>query len=204
MEWLVNMGKTWISSDFHFCHRSLTRGVSLWDDKSRCRDFDTIEEMNEAILSNINSLVKKDDEMYCLGDFCFAGVDNYKLREKINCKSIHYICGNHSNRHSKEYDPIMSCGNSVSSLFSSYGFYKEIFRGKTQINLFHYPISSWNGMAEGSIHCFGHCHYSPEDKYSNGGRSMDVGLDGNNLMPYLLDDVIDELLTKPIKREGHH
>jgi calcineurin-like phosphoesterase family protein len=203
MEWRDSM-KIWISSDFHFFHKNYCRGVSNWPDKTRCRDFDTIDEMNNTIISNINSLVKEEDEMYCLGDFCFAGVDSYKIREKINCKIIHYICGNHSNRHGKEYDPVMSCGNRVSSLFSSYGYYAEIFRRETRINLFHYPVSSWNEMSGGSLMLFGHCHSSPENKFFNGGRSMDVGLDGNNLMPYLLDDVIDELLAKPVKKEGHH
>ena len=33
---------------------------------------------------------------------------------------------------------------------------------------------------------------------------MDVGLDGNNLMPYNLDEVVDDLRKRTVKREGHH
>jgi calcineurin-like phosphoesterase family protein len=59
-------------------------------------------------------------------------------------------------------------------------------------------------MSGGSIHLFGHVHSPPEMKYFNGGRSLDVGLDGNNLMPYNLDEVVDDLRKRPVKREGHH
>lgn len=159
--------------------------------------------MNEKIIENINMTVGENDILYHLGDFSFGSIDNYRIRNKIKCKNIHYICGNHSNKNGREYDPVMSCGNRVSSLFSTYGFYQEIFHKKTRIVLFHYPIASWNDMGE-SIHLHGHTHRSPEDRYVNGGRSMDVGLDGNNLMPYSLDDIVEDLKKRPVKREGHH
>lgn len=194
----------WVSSDFHFSHKNYCRGTSNWPDKSKCRDFNTLEEMNNTIISNINSVVKENDELWVLGDFCFSGVDSYKLRNKINCQNIHYVCGNHSNKHGQEYDPVMSCGNRVSSLFKSYGYYAEIFYKKARIILFHYPIASWNEMSSGSIMLHGHTHRCPEDRYVNGGKSMDVGLDGNDLFPYNLDTIMDIMKDRPIKREGHH
>ena len=160
--------------------------------------------MNCLIIDNINSVVGENDTLYHLGDFCFGSIDNYRAREKIKCRNIHYVCGNHSNKNGKEYDPVMSCGNRVSSLFKSYGYYAEIFYNKTRIVLFHYPIASWNEMPSGSIMLHGHTHRCPEDRYVNGGKSMDVGLDGNNLMPYNLDTIVDIMKDRPIKREGHH
>lgn len=38
----------------------------------------------------------------------------------------------------------------------------------------------------------------------NGGKSMDVGLDGNNLMPYHIDEIFDLMKDRPVKKEGHH
>jgi hypothetical protein len=36
-----------IFSDPHFGHKNIVRSVSSWDVKSGCRDFNSIEEMNE-------------------------------------------------------------------------------------------------------------------------------------------------------------
>ena len=41
-----------IFSDPHFGHKNIVRSVSSWDDKSGCRDFNSIEEMNKKIYSN--------------------------------------------------------------------------------------------------------------------------------------------------------
>lgn len=192
------------SADLHFFHRNLCRGTSQWGPSNMVRDFDTLEQMNEVIIDNINRVVSKNDTFYILGDFCFGGIKNYMMRERINCSNVHYICGNHSNKHGQEYDPIMPNGKNVSSLFLSYGFYKEIFHNKTRMVLFHYPINSWNDMSSGSIHLFGHCHSTPENRFFNGGKSMDVGLDGNNLMPYAIDEIMELMKDRPTKKEGHH
>lgn len=192
------------SSDYHLNHINICRGVSSWNDDNMTRDFDTINQMNKAIIDNTNSVVGQNDTLYILGDFAFCGVDTYLMRDSINCSNIHYICGNHSNKHGQEYDPVMKNGKRVSSLFGSYGFYKEIFPCKTPIILFHFPISSWNHMSKGSIHLFGHCHSKREDRFFNGGKSMDVGLDGNNLMPYHIDEIFDLMKDRPVKKEGHH
>lgn len=190
------------SSDLHLQHKNLCRGTSSW--VSGYRDFDTLDQMNSTIINNLNEMIGSEDILYILGDFAFGGVDTYLFREQINCKHVHYICGNHSNKHGKEFDPYMKNGKRVSSLFASYGFYKEIFHEKTPFILFHYPISSWNHMSKGSVHLYGHCHSAPEDRFQNGGRSMDVGLDGNDLKPYHIDEILEIMSHKPIKKEGHH
>lgn len=160
--------------------------------------------MGEKIIENLNSVISPEDELYCLGDFAFGGVANYfSYRPRINCKNIHLILGNHDSQHGKVFDPEHN-GVKTSSLFTSYMTYKEMFYNKTRICLFHYPISSWNEMSGGSILLHGHCHRSPQQKFDNGGRSMDVGLDGNNLMPYSIDEIFELLKDKNPTKEGHH
>ena len=54
------MGKIYFTSDTHFCHN-----------KDFCyepRGFKTIEEMNEKIFNNWNSIVTDEDDVYHLGD----------------------------------------------------------------------------------------------------------------------------------------
>lgn len=160
--------------------------------------------MGELIVDNLNRDVGENDILYFLGDFAFSGVSNYfKWRPKIKCKNIHMIKGNHDGAHNTIDDPEFE-GKKTSSLFSSYQDYKVIYANKTPIILFHYPIYSWRDMSSGSIHLFGHTHSLPENKFFNGGKSMDVGVDGNNFRPYSLDEIFEIMKDRPVRREGHH
>lgn len=197
-------------SDPHYGHKNYTSGVSSWPDKANCRQFETVEDMNNAVVRQINDKIGQNDEAYCLGDWNFGGMKNAQIfRERITCKKIHLILGNHCNRHGSQINPIIP--NSQDSngkhlffydLFESVSNYKEIFLNKTRICMFHYPISSWNEMSSGSIHLFGHCHSRPKDRFFNGGKSMDVGLDGGG--PYSIDEIMEVMQNRPTKREGHH
>lgn len=84
-------------SDAHAFHTNICRGTSNWEDKElRCRNFNTIEEMNSAIIKSINSVVGEDDTLYHLGDWSFGGWENiWNFRKQIVCKNIININGNH-------------------------------------------------------------------------------------------------------------
>ena len=49
------------TSDQHFWHRRI---IEYCD-----RPYNTVEEMNEALVTNWNNVVTQDDTVYCLGDF---------------------------------------------------------------------------------------------------------------------------------------
>ena len=66
--------------------------------------------------------------------------------------------------------------------------------------MMHYPLSSWNGMGQGTLMLHGHTHGTPTGLT---GRIKDVGLDTNNLFPYKLDDVVNELLKIDVTRSHH-
>jgi calcineurin-like phosphoesterase family protein len=94
--------KVFVTSDTHYGHKNICRGVTAWrlPDGSipidQTRDFDTIEQMNESIISGINSVVGEDDVLIHLGDWSFGGFENIqKFRDRIVCKEIHLILGNH-------------------------------------------------------------------------------------------------------------
>ena len=70
----------------------------------------------------------------------------------------------------------------------------------------HYPIASWNNMARGAIHLHGHVHF-PADQRIGPGKMMDVGVDGNNLYPIEMKEVIGIMNKQPIKslfKFDHH
>ena len=62
----------------------------------------------------------------------------------------------------------------------------------------HYPIASWNNMARNSIHLHGHVHL-PSNQRIGKGKMMDVGVDGNELNPISLSEVLKLMNKQPIK-----
>ena len=198
--------KVWIISDTHFGHKNICRGVTAWrlpDGSipiSQTRDFDSISEMNEIIVNNINSVVGQDDVLIHLGDWSFGGFENIKIfRDRIVCKEIHLILGNHDEHIEKNRD-------GVQELFASVNHYTKLMYKFETLVLMHYPIDSWDGLNKGHIHLHGHCHL-PQQKVFGKGRRMDVGIDGNMFfMPYELDNVIKIVKMREIRSnmDGDH
>lgn len=169
--------KIWFSSDFHYGHKNICRGISRWTgDLSNCtRDFDTLKLMNQTIVDNINNYIKEDDVLYFLGDWAFGGIENvHKFRQQINCQEIHFICGNHDKHvaNNNVYN-----GLETQYLFNSVQSYMELtvtsnVEPTVTICLNHFPIASWH-KAHKYYHLFGHVH----GQFENVGKSIDVGID---------------------------
>ena len=60
-------GKIFWTSDSHYFHNNILKYCN--------RPFGSVEAMNEALVANWNSVVKPDDHVYHLGDFCFGNVE---------------------------------------------------------------------------------------------------------------------------------
>lgn len=183
-------------SDPHYSHSNLVKGSSKWDDTSECRDFNSVEEHNYAIINGINNTLKENDILYCLGDWSFGNIQNiWNFRKQLRCKKIHLILGNHDH-HIESNKELPNCfvrckdsklvdvENSTSdwdelctakNLFSSVSNYKEIKIYGQRIVLSHYAMRVWNGSHRGTWMLYGHSHDSIEGiEY---GKSMDVGFD---------------------------
>jgi calcineurin-like phosphoesterase family protein len=200
--------KVWITSDTHYSHQNICRGVTNWRTptggipESQTRPFDTLDKMNAAIVNNINSCVGQDDILIHLGDWSFGGFENIQeFYDRLICKNIHLILGNHDHHIDRNRSDIRK-------LFLSVSWFEQFeYMGET-IECCHYPISSWNGLRKGRVHLHGHCHLPNNLKISNG-RRMDVGMDGNlDFEPYNLHEVIKMLKKKDIGSEmgamDHH
>lgn len=188
--------KIWVTSDTHYGHKNICRGVTDWrlPDGSipveQTRDFPSVEKMSSSIVYNINKVVGEDDILIHLGDWSFGGFENIrKFWDQIVCKNIHLVLGNHDHHIERNRD-------GVRGLFKSVNEYVELTVGGDKFVLMHYPLSSWNGMNKGVMHLHGHVHL-PNDKKFGKGRKMDVGLDGSkDFRPYNLNHEIIHLLTK--------
>lgn len=77
----------WFVSDLHFSHSRVIEYCS--------RPYDSVEEMNAALIENYNSCVAEDDTVYNLGDMFMGKGDNIKeVCNKLNGRML-LIQGNH-------------------------------------------------------------------------------------------------------------
>ncbi len=89
------MNKTWFISDLHLGH---TRMLSYGK-----RPFENLQQLDETIIKNWNNKVKKEHDVYILGDVSFYHKDKTKeIIEQLKGKKI-LILGNHDRRKSVTY-----------------------------------------------------------------------------------------------------
>lgn len=188
--------KVFFTSDTHAFHNNIVRGSSVWEDKNGLRDFDTPIEMTTTMAQNFNEIIPKDGILFHTGDLSFAGEQNIAVfRNLLRVKEIHIITGNHDQHIEKgKWD----------HLFTSRQKYLELEIGSLGFCLFHFKISSWNNIRKGWYQLHGHHHWKGDLRFGNG-RQMDVGVDGNDLKPYKLVDIIDMLQDRKfINANDHH
>ena len=173
--------ETWITSDTHFGHENI---LKYQHNRSH---FSSIEEHDETLIANWNSLVKPNDNVWFLGDFAFNARDRTALDilGRLNGK-LNFIIGNHDwNLVNKQTFTVQ---------LNWLGYYHEL-KGFTQkgkgIVLSHFPFFSWNKMQFGAMHFFGHTHCQIPFLYH--GLGMDIGVDGNNLYPYNLPELVENI-----------
>lgn len=169
---------TWFTSDTHFGHNGIIGHCG--------RPWPSYVEMDPDLIKIWNKLIRPEDEVWHLGDFSFHRPDwrpDAEIVEQLN-GNINIIAGNHDNvgflrkcKFARVYEGI------VERTFD----YKE--GDKVHIVMCHYPLREWNGFYYDSIHLYGHVHNTLPDYC----RSMDVGIDTNDYMPYSLDQVMKRL-----------
>ena len=167
--------KTWITADSHYSHCRL----------AEVRGFASIEAMNKTLAENINSCVGAHDTLYHLGDFAFGGPKKViEFRESIRCRRVHLLIGNH--------DVDIRKKKLLQDLFSWVKDFYELKYDGHKISLMHYPLLSWPSQEYGSSMIHGHCH-TQLNHLNVGTKRFDVGVDGNDFMPYNLDVVVTQL-----------
>lgn len=194
------MSQTWFTSDSHYGHKNMVKGISAWTDKWSCRDFNSIGEMNDSLVAGINAVVRPDDVLYHLGDFNFGGIKNQReFRSRINCKTIHLILGNHDFNHGQF--PIDADAH---ARFSSIRPYAEIVVDGQEIILNHYAQRVWNRQGHESWHLYGHSHGSLPRLYN---YSLDIGVDGMgyfNPTPWDMNMLRNVFQNDKVTSDDHH
>lgn len=167
---------SWFTSDWHLDHKNILR----YDN----RPFSTIDEHNEAIITNFNSLVRPMDNVYFLGDFSLGNVANAEaFLQRLNGR-LHFIQGNHDTK--KHILLFQKYGNFLDGL-------ADLKIDGHHLVLCHYRLEVWNRSHHGSWCIHGHSHHNlPKRKHC-----LDVGVNGEsyNYQPISFDQ-IKELIPR--------
>jgi calcineurin-like phosphoesterase family protein len=205
--------KIYISSDLHLGHQK----NFVWE----ARKFTSVEAHDEGVIGRINDIVRPNDILILLGDFCLntplSKFNEYLSR--ILCGNIYMLFGNHPNPHYKEvYRPLVKqvLGDNYtdqSEVFPLryrnvvyYGHYLEVSLNGQFAVLCHYAISSWNNMVSGAWMLHGHEHSTILNHSPSGrdGKILDVGMDGHNCTPWAYEELKQVMDQKSIISVGHH
>lgn len=140
----MSSSNIWLTSDWHFSHRGI---VKFEKNGKPVRPWDTIEEMDEALIERHNKVVKPNDRVYHLGD---AVINRSALKQigRLNGEKI-LIKGNHDVFRLNEYAPYFKDIRGVAEL-----------GGKESFVLTHVPVhprelapyGRWKGNIHGHLH----------------------------------------------------
>jgi calcineurin-like phosphoesterase family protein len=156
----------YFTADTHFSHANIIKYCN--------RPFKDVQEMNETLIDNWNSVVQDSDTVYVLGDFGFG--DCSKIIQKLKGIKI-LIIGSH------DKDTIRLCKSYFKFITPLY----ELKQDNYHITLCHYCMRIWPKSHYNSWHLYGHSHGSLEPI----GKSWDVGVDKNSFIPLSLNNIIE-------------
>ena len=163
-------------ADTHIGHENIIRLCN--------RPFKSVDEMNDTIINNWNSVVKDNDEVYIIGDFAYKNANNLTHYLKQLKGKKYLITGNHD-----RIDP------EARKCFEWIRSYAEIIDNGQKIVLFHYPILEWNGYFRGTIHIYGHVHNNVDNEsykaLKNLKNAYNAGADILGFTPRTLTEVIE-------------
>lgn len=152
------------------------------------RPFKTVEEMDEAMINNWNSVVNKNDKVIHHGDVIFNKntIDPSRILNKLNGE-IYLVVGNHC-----DVEKLVRCSNKIVMARDLL----EIQVNKQNIVCCHYPMKSWNKAYYGSWHTYCHVHtafQSPLDELS-----YNISVEWINYTPLSFDQLTTIMEPKRI------
>ena len=154
------------TSDLHYGHGNIIKYCN--------RPFSSVEEMEEALITNYNAVVRPADTVWFLGDVFFCQADRAKqIMRRLNGNK-RLLLGNHD-KMIRNQKPVQDMFEKIYS-----DLHQETIDG-IPVSMCHYPLLSWNRAFHGAYMLHGHVHSStPMDGQY---RRYDVGVDANYYAP---------------------
>lgn len=157
---------TYLTADHHFGHAKIIGYCN--------RSFDTVEEMDAAMIERWNARVSSSDTVVHLGDFALASRErSAELLGVLNGYKV-LLLGNHD----RSRTAMLDCG------------FSEVFKGEYVLDglrCVHDPADA----RPGETTLAGHVHAAwTEDARTDGTRIINVGVDVRGFAPVLVDEVL--------------
>lgn len=178
-------GKLFFWSDLHFYHHNIIKYAS--------RPFDSVDHMNQTLLSNYWSTVSENDVVVFGGDIAFGDIELTKpLIQNLPGKKI-LVLGNH------DFDK-NQC------IFRNYHCFDETVMAfvlqqkveETDINILvtHYPVAA-EALPQNTINIHGHIH-----QHSAGEKNINMSVEHTEFCPKQMESLIhDIVLNNVFKKE---
>ncbi len=166
------MGNTFFISDTHFGHRNIVNFTDCND--KPLRPFDSVDEMDEHMVSNWNYVVKPGDTIYHLGDVVINR-RALQILDRLNGRKI-LIKGNHDIFKLTDYTKYFVDIRAY-KVMSKHGFICS-----------HIPIHP-ESLARWKLNIHGHLHGStlPDKKY------LSVCVEQINYTPISFDEILEKV-----------
>jgi len=200
--------KVYFTSDTHFNHAK--------NFIFEARGYKSVTEHNDALIAKINEVVRPEDTLIHLGDFCLniTPPEFAQILDRINCQNIAYIWGNHNSCIRKHYEDavVTEYGKDMEvypyavGKITYLGYYKELIVNGHMIVIHHYPHQIFNQMQKGAWQLSGHSHYTnPTTQLdSTDNKILDVGWDGHG-KPLSFTEIQKIMMSKNhVKQDKHH
>lgn len=171
----------YFTADLHLGHERIIKMTN--------RPFESVEKMDEALISKWNAKVKGNDTVYIIGDLIYKSQTPEKYLKQLNGRKI-LIRGNHDEGWLSLID--------ADQYFSSVTSLLEVSLFDRMVTLCHYPMLEWrNSRKDGKklgylIH--GHIHNRVEVKYDvlfSAPNALNAGVDINNFEPVTFEELIE-------------
>lgn len=179
----------WFTSDTHFGHERI---IELCN-----RPFDSVSEMNDALIANWNSVVSDGDTVFHMGDAVMGSfAENVQILGQLNGQ-IHLIPGNHDRVSAAYHHKNPAAYYRFEQMYLDQGviIHEEIDGlpiGGQWITMSHYPFTDERypqlcpeDVGQWLIH--GHVH----DEWQVNGRQINVGTDVWNYTPISILDILE-------------
>jgi calcineurin-like phosphoesterase family protein len=159
--------RTFFTADSHFGHENIIKHCA--------RPFASVEEMDDCLIANWNSVVRKDDRVIHLGDFAYKGDPKRltKIFSALNGPKF-LVIGNHDGRDTLA---LPWAAPPVHILHLTIDGQKIV--------ACHYSMRTWSGARHGAIQLYGHSH----GRLPGNSLSSDVGVDCFDFFPQSLAQI---------------
>jgi calcineurin-like phosphoesterase family protein len=163
----------YFGADWHLGHKRIL-------DFQKNRKFPDVDAMGEALLAELQAKVKYGDEVFLLGDIVYSNASYWKDKLFALQMPLNLVYGNHDSNSTR-----------TDRRWASSVPYGEIVQDGIRIIMCHYPIESWSGQSNGTVHLHGHTHNGASHAVQSIPNRFDVGYDATKSALVTLEQLLE-------------